>query len=314
MSANPGRPTGSISVVAFSFMVHDPSGIMPAVEREVLVGQAAQVAEHRRLGVVLREDGVAQDRAPAQQGLGQRVVGAGSPPPSRPEGLEHGGAMGRRGRLAARDPDVVLIDESQEHPAVAGVRDDRRRGPGTSTTTVSKNSRWTRLKPRRSRAAGQVGGAAVDAAGDAAQPLGPVVHGVHGGHDRQQDLGGADVRGRLLAADVLLARLQGKPVGRAGPPASIESPTSRPGRSRSRPPLTAMNAACGPPYQSGTPNRWEEPTATSAPHSPGGLSSVSASRSAATVTSAPLAWASAVRASKSRSAPEQPGYCCTMPK
>ena len=29
MSANPGRPTGSISVVAFSFMVHEPSGIMP---------------------------------------------------------------------------------------------------------------------------------------------------------------------------------------------------------------------------------------------------------------------------------------------
>ena len=55
-----------------------------------------------------------------------------------------------------------------------------------------------------------------------------------------------------------------------------------------------MKAACGPPYQSGTPKRCEDPTATSAPHSPGGFSSVSANRSAATVTSAPLACASAV--------------------
>ena len=57
------------------------------------------------------------------------------------------------------------------------------------------------------------------------------------------------------------------------PSASTDIPTRRPGRSRSSPARTAMNAACGPPYQSGTPKRWDEPTATSAPHSPGGRSS-----------------------------------------
>ena len=37
---------------------------------------------------------------------------------------------------------------------------------------------------------------------------------IHAGHNGEQDLRGADVRGGLLAADVLLAGLQGEPVGR----------------------------------------------------------------------------------------------------
>jgi len=42
---------------------------------------------------------------------------------------------------------------------------------------------------------------------------------------------------------------------------------------------------------SGTPKRCALPTAMSAPNSPGGLMSVSASKSVATVSSAPAAWA-----------------------
>ena len=53
----------------------------------------------------------------------------------------------------------------------------------------------------------------VDAAGDLAQALRPVVDGVHGGHDGQQHLRGADVARGLVAADVLLARLQGEAHG-----------------------------------------------------------------------------------------------------
>ena len=45
------------------------------------------------------------------------------------------------------------------------------------------------------------------------QPVGAVIDGVHRGHHGQQHLGGADVRGRLLAADVLLAGLQRQAVG-----------------------------------------------------------------------------------------------------
>ena len=52
MSANSGQVTGSISVVAFSFMVQLPSGIMRPVQRQVGVGQAAQVAQHLGLGPV----------------------------------------------------------------------------------------------------------------------------------------------------------------------------------------------------------------------------------------------------------------------
>ena len=59
-----------------------------------------------------------------------------------------------------------------------------------------------------------------------------------------------------------------------------------------------MNPACGPPKPIGTPKRWLLPTAMSAPHSPGGVARVSASRSAAAVTSAPASWAAAARAAQ----------------
>src|SRR5213078_3062197 len=122
-----------------------------------------------------------------------------------------------------------------------------------------------------------------------AQALGPVVHRVHARHHGQQHLRGADVARGLLAADVLLACLQGHAQRR--PPASRDTPMMRPGTYRLCSSRVAKNAACGPPYPIGTPKRCELPTAMSAPHSPGGLSSVSASRSVATVTSAPTACA-----------------------
>ena len=49
---------------------------------------------------------------------------------------------------------------------------------------------------------------------DLRQPLGPVIDRIHRGHHRQQHLRGADVGGRLLAADVLLAGLQREAIGR----------------------------------------------------------------------------------------------------
>ena len=51
-------------------------------------------------------------------------------------------------------------------------------------------------------------GEAVGALGHPAYAVGPVVDGEHGGDDGEQDLGGADVAGRLLATDVLLAGLE----------------------------------------------------------------------------------------------------------
>ena len=58
-------------------------------------------------------------------------------------------------------------------------------------------------EPRRQRP-----GQPMHALGDGAQPLRSVIHGVHRSDHREQHLRGADVRGRLLAPDVLLAGLQ----------------------------------------------------------------------------------------------------------
>ena len=93
MSANSGQVTGSISVVALSFIVHEPSGIMPAVQRVVLVGQAAQVAQHRGLGAVRVEDRV-----------GQELAGAAQPGRARPIGVAAGRSSGSR-HDAERRPD-----------------------------------------------------------------------------------------------------------------------------------------------------------------------------------------------------------------
>src|SRR5688572_20465393 len=57
-------------------------------------------------------------------------------------------------------------------------------------------------------AGGEGAGQRVNASGDALEAFGAVPDGVHARHHREQDLGGADVARRLLAADVLLARLQ----------------------------------------------------------------------------------------------------------
>ncbi len=54
----------------------------------------------------------------------------------------------------------------------------------------------------------------VDAQRDRTQTTGAVVDGIHAGHDGQEDLRRTDVGRGLLAADVLLTRLEGKPVCR----------------------------------------------------------------------------------------------------
>ncbi|KAG0772240.1 hypothetical protein G6F22_015892 [Rhizopus arrhizus] len=72
----------------------------------------------------------------------------------------------------------------------------------------------TDLHAGRAQRRGQDRGQAVGAAGDAGQAVRAVVDGVHRRHHRQQHLRGADVGGGLLAADVLLAGLQGQAIGR----------------------------------------------------------------------------------------------------
>lgn len=80
------------------------------------------------------------------------------------------------------------------------------------------------------------------------------------------------------------------------PLASRDTPMIRPGIWRRNSSLQDMNAACGPPKPIGTPNRCALPIAMSAPSSPGGVSSVSASRSVAITTAPAAAWIRATSA------------------
>ena len=87
---------------------------------------------------------------------------------------------------------------------------DQGRGPGRGHREGVETRARLGLQPKGSQAQGQ--GLAQDQqpAGHRRQPLGAVVHRVEAGDHRQEHLGGADVAGRLIAADVLLARLQGQ--------------------------------------------------------------------------------------------------------
>ena len=87
--------------------------------------------------------------------------------------------------------------------------------PGTATVSVSNQvSLTTSTPPARSASAMRLAWSWVRCA-IRAQALGAVVDGVHRRDDGEEHLGGADVGRGLVAADVLLAGLQGEAVGRA---------------------------------------------------------------------------------------------------
>jgi hypothetical protein len=187
-------------------------------------------------------------------------------------------ARRRRRRRRGAQVDAAASAARASRPGVRGRRSTRacRRRAGVDRCSPSA------CRPAASSAVQQVRARRAMRA----QPVGAVVDGVHRGHHGQQHLRGADVAGRLLAADVLLAGLQRQ--AQAGLPwRPCETPMRRPGIRRLNSSRVAMNAACGPPKPIGTPKRWLLPTAMSAPSSPGGVSSVSASRSVATTTSTP---------------------------
>ena len=216
-----------------------------------------------------------------------------------------------RCRRCRRRPARRLMPRSR-----AARQRSRRPGPGTRTVIVSKKCRRRpRAPPARSPAA-RIAREPVHPLGDArAGPSGPWYDRVQAGDDGEQHLRGADVARRLLAADVLLAGLQREAergAARRRRPTRRRAGRAACARSASR---VARNAAWGPPKPSGTPKRCAEPTTTSAPISPGGVSSTRASRSAATATSAPAAWTrSRDTARPSRTAPDEPGYWSSTPK
>ena len=288
-----------------------------AIERVVAVGELLEVAHHRRLGPVRVEDRVREELLDAVQPgrhagerLGirerERALALRARPEDRPREARtpRRRPRGRR-RSSSRRP---RCRPSRRRPRTAGSRVrrarsiTRREGPGVATRMVSKNES-ERVQTVRPQPGGERLGLLGDIRGDRAEPLGPVVHRVHRGHHGQQHLRRADVRRGLLAADVLLARLQRQAVG------GVARGILRDAHEASRQlPLEALRA---PPCsrrgvrrsRAGTPKRWVVPTATSAPNEPGERSRVRARRSAAATTSAPATWAASTTPDGSHTLP-----------
>ena len=192
------------------------------VERQVAVGEPAEVAQQRGLGAVLVEDRVGEERRGAPP-LGSQAVGRGDGGVEGrhvdvvdAQGRAHRHDVVAGGGLVARDPHGVGIDATEVHPTGHGGGED---GIGPSRHPHGHRVEERPVHHLEARATGGRGhdaGEAVGALGDGREAVGAVVHRVHAGDDGEQHLGGADVRRGLLAADVLLTGLQRQPV-RDGP-------------------------------------------------------------------------------------------------
>ena len=183
-------------------------------EREILRLEAAEVSEHPGLGVVGVEDGMGQDRrgaAEADRKLpGVRVVrfGGGAGPEECNEGFH------REEGLVERDGDHGVAEEAEIDPGLLRAGAERGGlGRGDLDADGVEERGGGDLPSRLGERCGELEGTEVDLLGNLTESLGAVIDRVHGGDDGEQDLGGADVAGRLLAADVLFAGLEREAVG-----------------------------------------------------------------------------------------------------
>ena len=207
-----------------------------AVERQVAVGQAAQIPEHFRFRAVAVEDRVREKgRRPGERGR-QRVVhfrveiGDGEWRVVGVEGLPDMLDVLARRRLVQCDAERRLVDAAEIEAMRDAVVDDAlRAGAGRHGDRVEVNAR--RHGEAEPLEAGlEDGGEPMHAPRDRRQALRPVIHRVHARDDREQHLRRADVRGRLLAANVLFARLQREPV--RGVAVRVDGDADQPARQR----------------------------------------------------------------------------------
>ena len=132
MLAKPGHVIGSISAVALSFIVHEPSGI---IDRSRATSLSASRRRYRSIAVSLRcswntgcvRNGVVTPELPRRRhALGDAVgPGTASVAEDRAQAVEVRGRCG----LVAGDRDHVVVDGADVDAAVGRGRDDR---PGTS--------------------------------------------------------------------------------------------------------------------------------------------------------------------------------------
>ncbi|MCY1215383.1 hypothetical protein D9M72_272260 [compost metagenome] len=191
-----------------------------AVQRQILVGQLAQVAHQLGFRVVAVEHRVAEDRALAQQGGRQAAGDPGGQFGEDRQGLAVGEQrpelldVSLGGGFVQRQAEADGIHLAQVEALGAGqavqLGGAGTGGQGQGVEEVFLLHGHAQL----AQALGEDRGQLVHAPGDAGQALRAVVHGVHAGDVGQQHLGGADVAGGLFAADVLLAGLHGQAQGR----------------------------------------------------------------------------------------------------
>ena len=102
--------------------------------------------------------------------------------------------------VGVEQAEVVSVLLCARHGLFGAARDDDAEGVEEALVLDGE--------PRVQHPGGDPSRLGVDVVGDPPQSPGPVVDGVEGGHHREQRLGGADVGGRLLSPDVLLAGLK----------------------------------------------------------------------------------------------------------
>ena len=133
-------------------------------------------------------------------------------------------------RLVERDAYVLIADlakvDLMQKPVIV---DGLRSRPGLDQQRVEE-ARHQHLKTEPAQAFGHDARHPVNASRDPAKAFRPVIDRVHRGDHREQHLRGADVRRRLLATNVLLARLQREAVRMAA--VGIDRRADEPARHR----------------------------------------------------------------------------------
>ncbi len=188
------------------------------VEGDVAGFQPAHVAQHLRFRVVVVEQWVLQIVHAALQWLGYRRGRSGLIPTGCSRRFARDGCQQlvdifRRGGLVQGNAQFVGADNAQVH-----ARRQRALDNGLLLVTHVQGEcvevgRVLRRHAGCLQAGSQQPGEVVHTFGDAPQAHRPVIHGVEGRHDGKQRLGGADVAGGFLPADVLLAGLHGHAQG-----------------------------------------------------------------------------------------------------
>ena len=192
-----------------------------AVEREILVRERAQVAQHLGLGAMAVEHGVGEERARRTSAAGMRSGAAAS------TSAKAGTAARSPAKISqSRRTSSAVVVSSSEMPTVPAstcaqvdaaplrfTMDRAGPAPARDGDRVEEGLRRHRVT-QTPQPLGKRRREAMHALGDGLQPHRSVVDGVCRGHDRKQHLRRADVARRLLAPDVLLPRLQREPVSR----------------------------------------------------------------------------------------------------